>query len=134
MFGTYASATTVCHGHLIFIEPEFERLILKCIQVVDRYGLFGALGFQPHRKCGRTDLSAARQLATAFAGSPIQIRMALSLSSSVEILGNLLHLIRHSLGNPAEAGTYLDIAEKVLNEIASNRPLTSAGSVPTRLR
>jgi hypothetical protein len=40
----------ICHGHVIFIEPESERLILKSIQVVDRYGLFGALGFQPHRK------------------------------------------------------------------------------------
>jgi hypothetical protein len=119
---------------VIFIEPEFERLILKSIQVVDRYGLFGALGFQPHRKYGSTDLSAARQLATSFAASPIEANMALSLSSSVEILGNLLHLIRHSLGNPAEAGTYLDIADKVLDEIASNRPLTSAARVPTRLR
>jgi hypothetical protein len=55
--------------------------------------------------------------------------MAPSLNSSVETLGNLLHLIRHSLGNPAEAGTYLDIADKVLDEIALNRPLTPVGSV-----
>jgi hypothetical protein len=71
-----------------------------------------------------------RSRATAFGGSPVEISMALSVNSSVETLGNLLHLIRHSLGNPAEAGTYLDIADKVLVEIASNRPLTPAGSVP----
>jgi hypothetical protein len=55
--------------------------------------------------------------------------MASSLNSAVETLGDLLHLIRHSLGNPAEAGTYLDIADKVLDEIASNRSLIPAGSV-----
>jgi hypothetical protein len=60
--------------------------------------------------------------------------MAPSLNSSVEILGNLLHLIRHSLGNPAEAGTYLDIADKVLDEIASKGSLTPTGRVTTRLR
>jgi hypothetical protein len=69
-------------------------------------------------------------LATAFAGSRVQTSMALSLNSSVETLGNLMYLIRHSLGNPAEARTYLNIADKVLVEIASNRPLTPAGSVP----
>jgi hypothetical protein len=58
------------------------------------------------------------------------IYMAPRLNSSVETLGNLLHLIRRSLGNSADATTYLDIADKVLVEIASNRPLTPAGSVP----
>jgi hypothetical protein len=58
------------------------------------------------------------------------ICMAPRLNSSVETLGNLLHLIRHSLGNPADATTYLDIADKVLVEIASKRPLAPAGSVP----
>jgi hypothetical protein len=59
--------------------------------------------------------------------------MAPRVNSSLEALGTLLHLIRHSLGNPAEATTYLDIADKVLIEIASNRPLSpGAGSVPSR--
>jgi hypothetical protein len=48
-------------------------------------------------------------------------------------LGTLLHLIRHSLGNPAEATTYLNIADKVLVEIASNRPLSpGAGRDPSQ--
>jgi hypothetical protein len=58
------------------------------------------------------------------------IHMAPRLNSSVETLGNLLHLIRHSLGNPADATTYLDIADKVLVEIASKQPLAPVDSVP----
>ncbi len=56
--------------------------------------------------------------------------MPSSLNSSVETLGNLLHLIRQSLGNPAEAGTYLDIADKVLVEITSNRSFNPASGIP----
>jgi hypothetical protein len=52
--------------------------------------------------------------------------MAPRVNSSLEALGTLLHLIRDSLGNPAEATTYLNIADKVLIEIASNRPLSPA--------
>jgi hypothetical protein len=59
--------------------------------------------------------------------------MALRVNSSLEDLGTLLHLIRHSLGNPAEATTYLNIADKVLVEIASNRPLSpGAGRDPSQ--
>jgi hypothetical protein len=59
--------------------------------------------------------------------------MALRVNSSLEDLGTLLHLIRDSLGNPAEATTYLNIADKVFIEIASNRPPSrSADSVPSR--
>jgi hypothetical protein len=64
---------------------------------------------------------------------PRLTNMAPRVNSSLEALGSLLHLIRHSLGNPGEATTYLNIADKVLIEIASNRPLSpDAGSVPSR--
>jgi hypothetical protein len=54
--------------------------------------------------------------------------MALRVNSSLEDLGTL-----HSLGNPAEATTYLNIADKVLVEIASNRPLSpGAGRDPSQ--
>jgi hypothetical protein len=71
--------------------------------------------------------------ATEFVRQPRLTSMAPRVNSSLEALGALLHLIRHSLGNPVEATTYLNIADKVLIEIASSRPRSpGADSVPSR--
>jgi hypothetical protein len=43
---------------------------------------------------------------------------------SLEALGNLLYLIRRSLDDPAKAKAYLDVANKVLADIAANQPPT----------
>jgi hypothetical protein len=46
------------------------------------------------------------------------------LDTSLEALTNLLYLIRRTLDDPARAEAYLDVADKVLLEIAASRPPT----------
>jgi hypothetical protein len=42
------------------------------------------------------------------------------LDNSLEALSNLLYLIRHSLDDSAKAATYLDVADRVLIDIAAS--------------
>jgi hypothetical protein len=53
-------------------------------------------------------------------------------SKSPEILGNLLYLIRRSLDDPAKATLYLDLADKVLVDIAANHSFAGPGR-PTQI-
>jgi two-component sensor histidine kinase len=46
------------------------------------------------------------------------------LDNSLETLSSLLYLLRRSFKDPAKANTYLDIVDKVLIDIAANRPLS----------
>jgi hypothetical protein len=48
------------------------------------------------------------------------------IGNSLEALGNLLYLIRRSLDDPARAEAYLDVADKVLNDIAERRAAQSS--------
>jgi hypothetical protein len=47
------------------------------------------------------------------------------IDNSLEALTNLLYLIRRSLDDPARAGTYLDLADQVLIDIAASRRIHS---------
>jgi hypothetical protein len=42
-------------------------------------------------------------------------------NNSLKALSNLLYLLRRSLDEPARAEAYLDVADKVLTDIAANR-------------
>jgi hypothetical protein len=56
------------------------------------------------------------------------------LDNLLEALSNLLYLIRRSLDDPAKAKAYLDMADKVLIDMAANRPPTSAGDADKSMR
>jgi hypothetical protein len=50
------------------------------------------------------------------------------LDNALEALSNLLYLIRQSLGDPARAEAYLDVADKVLAELAAKHSFRRAES------
>jgi hypothetical protein len=50
------------------------------------------------------------------------------VDNSLEALSHLLDQIRLPLDDPAKATSYLDFTDKVLIDIAANRPLTSPGN------
>jgi hypothetical protein len=54
------------------------------------------------------------------------------LDNSLEALSNLFYLLRRSLDDPAKATRYLDLADKVLIDIAANRPDHSAKCLAAR--
>jgi hypothetical protein len=71
-------------------------------------------------------------MATAAAGDAVPLTiMAVGhqLDNSLEALSNLLHLIRLSLDDPTRAEAYLDVADKVLADIAARRRIAPPGSV-----
>jgi hypothetical protein len=51
------------------------------------------------------------------------------LDNSLEALTNPLYLIRRTLDDPARAEAYLDVADKVLADIAARRRIAPPGSV-----
>jgi hypothetical protein len=63
----------------------------------------------------------SRPVLSRIMGAPDQ------LDNSLEALSNLLYLIRRSLDDPAKAKTYLDIADKVLIDIAAKQLFRRAG-------
>jgi hypothetical protein len=51
------------------------------------------------------------------------------IDNSLEALTNLLYLIRRTLDDPARAEAYLEVADKVLADIAASRRIAPPGSI-----
>jgi hypothetical protein len=94
---------SLLHGHV-------AKPAMTCLVGTDLARVAGAkMARQPRRLANRP---------TSTMAAPDQ------LDYSLEALSNLVYLIRRSLDNPAKATHYLDFAEKVLADIAANRPPT----------
>jgi phosphoglycerate-specific signal transduction histidine kinase len=83
-----------------------------------------------HDRSIASGMLARNGIATAAASHAVLSRtmaVAHQLDNSLEALSNLLYLLRRSLDDPAKATTYLDLADRVLIDIAAKHSLRRDG-------